>query len=112
MRILGYALLILGFIATPFWFAANFHALCGEIAHRSDDLVRGDGEAKTYTWPECKDVLIKAIRQTGNSIPVLCLPVISMLIGGIVLDLSGRWHKKTKAQPNNSPPSEPPVASP
>ena len=96
MRLLGYILLFLGFVAMPFYFKAEFHALCGEIVHHANDLARDGGDAKTYTWPECRDIVVKAVRETDRSIPVLCLPLVMMLAGGIILDIAGRRPRKVK----------------
>jgi hypothetical protein len=96
MRLLGYTLLFLGFVAMPFCFKAEFHALYGEIVHHANDLARDGGDAKTYTWPECRDIVVKAVREADSSIPVLWFPLFMMLAGGIILDIAGRRPRKVK----------------
>jgi hypothetical protein len=96
MRLFGYTLLLLGFVAMPFSFKTEFHALSGEIVHHANNLAREGGDAKTYTWPECRDIVVKAVREADSAIPVLWLPLVMMLAGGIILDLAGRRPRKVK----------------
>jgi len=80
----------------PFYVKAEFHALSGGIVHHANDLARDGGDAKTYTWPECRDIVVKAVREADSSIPVLWLPLIMMLAGGVLLDIASRRPRKVK----------------
>ena len=102
IRIIGYLFLIMGFIITPAWFNAEYHAIRGEVMGNSVALVRSGGETKTYTWPEWRDIVDKAFDKTKDSIPSNYPPAIAMLIGAILLDIGSRLRKRQKTPPNKS----------
>jgi hypothetical protein len=96
MRLLGYILLILGFVSMPFYFQAEYRVLGGELMQRAYAHVRDSGDTKTYTPHEIGDILFKAYQEAGKSVPVLCFPLFVMLAGGIILDVAGRKPRKVK----------------
>ena len=96
MRLLGYILLILGFVSMPSYFLAEYRVLGGELMQRANAHVRDSGDTKTYTSHEIGDILFKAYQETGKSVPVLCFPLFMMLAGGIILDVAGRKPRKVK----------------
>jgi len=102
MRIIGYLFLIVGFIITPAWFDAEYHAIRGDVMGNSVALVRSGGETKTYTWPEWRDIVDKAFDKTRDSIPSAYPPAIAMLIGAILVDVGSCLRKRHKTPPNNS----------
>jgi hypothetical protein len=96
MRFFGYAFLILGFLGMPFYFMAEYHSIRGRVMFHSVDSVRPQGETNTYTWPEWRDVVDRAFDKTRDSIPSIFPPTISMLFGGILLDIAGLRRRKAK----------------
>jgi hypothetical protein len=102
MRILGYLLLILGFVGMPIFFQAEYHAITGwTLGHAAKSLNAGI-DTKTYSWQEILDAFEGAFEQTAKSIPLIFPPTILMLTGGILLDVASRRHKKAKEQSKNS----------
>jgi len=96
MRLLGYILLILGFVSMPSYFLAEYRVLGGELMQRTNAHVRDSGDTKTYTSHEIGDFVFKAYQETGKSVPVFCFPLFMMLAGGIILDVAGRKPRKVK----------------
>jgi len=102
MRILGYALLILGFVGMPVYFQAGYHAIKGQtLAHAANSLLAG-GDTRTYSLQESNDAFKRAFDETAKSIPLIFPPTILMLAGGILLDVANRRQKKTIEQPQSS----------
>jgi hypothetical protein len=75
MRLLGYILLILGFISMPGYFQAEYRFLGGELMHHASDRVRDSGDTKTYTAHEFGDILFNAYQEAGKSVPIFCIPL-------------------------------------
>jgi len=94
MRIIGYLLLILGFILMPAVFMAEYHAISGEVPALVLYSLPAGGDTKAYTWHEWNEVLDRAFDEKAKTIPTIYAPTVMMLIGGILLDIAGRRRKK------------------
>jgi hypothetical protein len=102
MRVIGYLLLIFGFILMPAIFMAEYHAITGEVpALMLHSLPAGD-DTKAYTWHEWREMLGRAFDEKAKTIPTIYVPTIMMLIGAILLDIAGCRRRKAKMQPNTS----------
>jgi hypothetical protein len=99
MRIIGYLLLISGFILMPAIFMAEYHAISIQVPGLIARSLPAGDDTKAYTWHEWKEMLGRAFDEKAKTIPSIYAPTIMMLIGGILLDIAGRLRRKAKLQP-------------
>jgi hypothetical protein len=96
MRIIGYLLLILGFVLTPAIFMAEYHAIEYQVLSQAQSSLPPGGDTKTYSWQEWSDIYKRAFDENAKTVRTIYPPTFFILVGAILLDIANRRRRKAK----------------
>jgi hypothetical protein len=91
MRSIGYILLFVGFLWLVFWCAGSVRPMLRNIAI---EHFKNYPPTKTYSGNEVCDAIRSVISEYWDSQHGVVLPATLMLIGGVLLDYSGKGKAK------------------
>ena len=91
MRIIGYILLILGFLWFAVWCAGSVSGVTRSVGIEN---FKKYPEARQYSGREVCDAMRSVLDETSENAHGVMMPASLMLFGGILLDNSGRRNKK------------------
>jgi hypothetical protein len=100
LRLLGYLLLIFGFIITPIVFTAEYQNIeFGVLSHVGQSFPTG---TQKYDWSEWKEIYMCAFDDNFKTIRTIYPPTFMMLVGAILLDIAGYRRRKAKEPAKNT----------
>jgi hypothetical protein len=87
MRIVGYSLLVLGFLWLTIWCAGSVIPLTRSIGIENFEKY---SQSKTYSYEEVCDAMRNVLTEYQDNAHGIVIPAVLMLLGGILLDRAGR----------------------